>query len=160
MLKVTTHCNLSNISDVTISKTKATKSMYESNLNSDWSTAINLSPSLCNSNGYLALESAHKLTSKFNHYGQSFAITDRSIVAATEKLLSKEYTKLLNFSLQHSGNNSQKSIESNLTKKQKQFVCTFCDFHCPWPYDLKIHLKQKHNISKWFLQRVDEKGDE
>lgn len=148
MLKVTTHCNLSNISDAMISKTKATKSMCESQLNSDWSTAINLSSTLRNPSAYLALEPSNKRASEFNHFGQSFAITDRSIVEATGKLPTEEYTKFLNCSLQNSGNVTCKSFESNLMKKQKQFVCAFCDFYCPWQYDLKIHLKQKHNISK------------
>lgn len=148
MLKETTHCNLSNISDAMISKTKATMSMHESHLKSDWSTVINLSPSLRNPNGYLALEPSHKCTSKSNHCGQSFAITDRTIVEATGNLLTEEYAKFLNCSLQNNGNAARQSFESNLTKKQKQFVCAFCDFYCPWPYDLKIHLKQKHNVSK------------
>uniref|UniRef100_A0A2M4D1H2 Putative basic-leucine zipper transcription factor d n=1 Tax=Anopheles darlingi TaxID=43151 RepID=A0A2M4D1H2_ANODA len=30
----------------------------------------------------------------------------------------------------------------------KQFRCEYCQFSCSWPYDLKLHLKQKHGIHK------------
>lgn len=143
-----THCNLSNISDAMISKMKATKSISESEINSDWSTTIHLSSPLRYPNEYLFLEASVKSASKLNHFGQNSELTDRSVLEDNGKLLTEEYVKLFNRSLPNNDTATTKSFGGNSTKKQKLYSCAFCDFYCAWQYDLKVHLKHKHNFSK------------
>lgn len=46
------------------------------------------------------------------------------------------------------GSTGGNSSSSSSVTTCKQFRCEYCQFSCSWPYDLKLHLKQKHGIHK------------